>query len=466
MVSVPFRSLGFVVLALRASFGCATLMFAAACGGGASCPSGTFEMGGRCGPLGGDASDEVDAGDSGTDGETMGGCSGFISDGGVCCVAEACDGIDNDCDGVVDDGVLGFGEARAFGTSTTTLLAVVPVDDNKHVVLLEQQPTPGKYSIYVTEVDAEGVRVVDSTTSAGSSNVGSPAKRAIGFKYGEYVVFGFWRSGLDARFFAYDPVTRTSFPGSEDGLSALLSPTSDPAKLRVLGSKGCPGGQLQSYLLAFPDLSNQAGELTDIPGTLADCPSFVSMTPQSASVDATYFLNGANVARITSAAMLEMVALSPGTYTGKHLAREDATGNVGYLYSVTAAAQTKTRFDLRRDDLAAIGSLDLTPATSSLDDGFAMSSSALDDGTWLVARPVEDSSGAATKLRFVVERFAVEDDALVEVNTNFGPCDDVLCPEKAAGAPLRTHVVETGGEVLVGVSQAKGGATFIPYGCH
>jgi hypothetical protein len=101
----------------------------------------------------------------------------FVDDAGVCmpgCYAEACDGEDNDCDGVIDDGVFGFGAAQAFGDETTTVLAMLPLNATTHLVLFEGEPSPGDYSVQVTEIDAGGVRVLGKTRTVDpSSSIGA-----------------------------------------------------------------------------------------------------------------------------------------------------------------------------------------------------------------------------------------------------------------------------------------------------
>lgn len=442
------------------------------------CPAGTLPVAGRCvddesedsGDDAGDAGDASDALDAEAKPDTGVPCDGLVNDAGVCmpgCYAEACDGEDNDCDGIIDDGVLGFGAAQAFGDETTTVLAVLPRNANTHLVLFEGEPSPGDYSVQVTEISADGVRVLGKTRTVDPSSPSTPVKRAIAFKYGNYAVFAFWRSASNGRVVVYDAAAREVIGTYVSGNAALYGPTTNPAKLRLIDNPaGCvsiPGFRMMSH--SYPSLASPqvVGAVT---GAVPDCDGLVGLVPQVGTTESLYFMNGPNVARVTSSATLNLTSLAPGTYAARYVALDDGTGDVAFLYRVSSGPSTKTRFDLRTAELLPRASADLSPATSTEDDGFSMSSLALDDGTWLVTRPVEDSSGAATKLRFVVERFAREDDSLKETNTNFGPCDAALCPDKSLGAPLRTHVVETGGKVLVGVSNAKGGARFIPYGCH
>jgi hypothetical protein len=99
-------------------------------------------------------------------------------------------------------------------------------------------------------------------------------------------------------------------------------------------------------------------------------------------------MNGPNVARISSSATLNLARTRLRVPT-RRVTWRATLPPAKSLFStrVTSGPTNKTRFDLRSADLSPRASVDLSPATSTEDDGFSMSSLALDDGTWLVTRP-------------------------------------------------------------------------------
>ncbi|MCA9600798.1 MAG: hypothetical protein R3A78_03765 [Polyangiales bacterium] len=450
-----------------------------ACTADSDCPDGLEKRDGQCvePTTDMDAGDVIDARDA---------CAFGMDDAGVClpeCIPaeETCNGVDDDCDDVIDENVETFLAPKMFADNTSRVHSLHRLTDGTYVAVYWQKTTagsaPNSFTVRYAHVTSDGTlegSPVDLVAASGLDALETVQSKIVGdvlivaylLRYeGTFYVrlsFADLTTNEAVRATYIDDDNYVGFTASGTNASDLV--------VRLYAQVPNPNGGgnvIKRYTSTLAALDSPA---THVYGDVLDEGIETPMAADGATD--LFIFEGTSLRREGLDNTENSVDLASGITAKQAHAVHASTfaEHVGTLLSGYAGAgidSLSTRFSIRTTSLANVASVAVNPPSGASSQFHAVALAAADAQTWFVARSVESYSGNKYTFTPTITRYRLNGSTLEESGSGSPDCNSKLCPTQTdeEEGTSTWAIAATEREGLAAVSRTGEAPRLLPFRC-